>query len=134
MTSVTSVLGGRHAELLAQLAWLTASTGESQPQLGFGKRAGDFTAMATERIERVVPAERLTEQFAAVERATSKLAEGSYGSCDGCGGSDRIRAVNRLARRGAVPGLQKPPAIGAEMIATENVGHQRKEHCHDRNH
>ncbi len=100
MTSVTSVLGGRHAELLAQLAWLTASTGESQPQLGFGKRAGDFTAMATERIERVVPAERLTEQFAAVERATSKLAEGSYGSCDGCG--DRIGSERSTALPAAV--------------------------------
>lgn len=53
--------------------------------IGFGKRAGDFTAIATEQEERAVTAEQLDLQLSVVNRAIVKVSEGSYGRCDDCG-------------------------------------------------
>jgi len=56
--------------------------------------------MATERTERVVTVDRLAEQLAAVERAAAKLAAGSHGRCDACGGeigADRLAALPAAA-------------------------------------
>lgn len=97
---LVAALAARRAELLEQVTRLTAPAAEPEVTLGFGKRAGDFTALATERTERVVTAERLEEQLSAVERAGAKLAEGSYGSCDACGadiGDDRLAALPAAA-------------------------------------
>jgi len=54
--------------------------------IGFGKRAGDFTAIATEQEERAMTAEQLDQQLDVVLRALAKVADGSYGRCDDCGG------------------------------------------------
>ena len=58
--------------------------GEAQ---GFGKRIGDGTTEAVSRLTDVGVGGSLELSEARVARALAKLAEGSYGVCDGCGGA-----------------------------------------------
>jgi DnaK suppressor protein len=82
---VRAELTRRHDELTAQIARLNAPREEGMAAIGFGKRAGDFTAIATEQEERAVTAEQLDLQLSVVNRAIVKVSEGSYGRCDDCG-------------------------------------------------
>ena len=54
-------------------------------QVGFGKRIGDGTTEAVSRLTDVGVGGSLELSEARVARALAKLAEGSYGVCDGCG-------------------------------------------------
>ena len=94
---VLAELNRRSDELTAQIARLNAPREEGMAAIGFGKRAGDFTAIATEQEERAVTAERLDLQLGVVHRAIAKVTEGTYGRCDDCG--DPIEA----ARLDALP-------------------------------
>jgi DnaK suppressor protein len=78
-----AVLAVKRAELEAELAGLSAPV--EQGSISFGKRVGDGTSMAVERLSQVAVHERLQETLADVVRAEEKLAEGSYGVCDVCG-------------------------------------------------
>jgi RNA polymerase-binding transcription factor len=70
--------------LAAELGILTAV--ERDPgTIGFGKRVGEGTAQAVERIERVGQAGALAAKYGDVERALTKFEEGTYGICDRCG-------------------------------------------------
>lgn len=84
--AVLAELERRRDELVAQIARLNAPREEGMAAIGFGKRAGDFTAIATEQEERAVTAEQLDGQLSVVNRAVAKVADGSYGRCDDCGG------------------------------------------------
>jgi len=84
---VLAELNRRRDELMAQIARLNAPREEGMAAIGFGKRAGDFTAIATEQEERAVTAEQLDLQLSVVNRAIAKVTEGSYGRCDDCGDS-----------------------------------------------
>lgn len=98
---VLAELDRRRDELVAQIARLNAPREEGMAAIGFGKRAGDFTAIATEQEERAVTAEQLDAQLSVVNRAIAKLAEGSYGRCDDCGrpiGDARIEALPTAVR------------------------------------
>ncbi len=53
---------------------------------GFGKRIGDGTVEAISRLTEIGVGRSLEEGLARVERALAKLDEGSYGTCDSCGG------------------------------------------------
>lgn len=53
--------------------------------VSFGKRVGEGTSEAVERIERVDAARALEAKLRGVERALEKLDEGTYGVCDECG-------------------------------------------------
>jgi DnaK suppressor protein len=71
-----------------------------QPERGsavsFGKRIGDGTAEAVSRLTDVGVGESLERGLERTERALAKLDEGTYGTCDACGGeiSDgRLRAM-----------------------------------------
>ncbi len=77
------VLAAKRAELEAELAGLSAPV--EQGGISFGKRVGDGTSMAVERLSQVAVHERLQETLADVVRAEEKLAEDSYGVCDVCG-------------------------------------------------
>jgi RNA polymerase-binding transcription factor len=83
------VLAAKRAELETELAGLSAPA-EDQGGISFGKRVGDGTSMAVERLSQVAVHERLQQTLAQVVRAEEKLAEGDYGRCDSCG--DRIPA------------------------------------------
>ena len=54
--------------------------------ISFGKRVGDGTAMAVERLTNVAAHEQILIQLAEVDRALAKLDDGTYGVCDSCGG------------------------------------------------
>jgi len=97
-------------ELRQQLDEITAAPRDPMAALSFGKRVGEGTSQAIERIEQVDVARRLEEKLADVERALQKLDEGTYGTCDVCGdpiAPERLeaipwatRCVKDAARRG----------------------------------
>ena len=53
---------------------------------GFGKRIGDGTTEAISRLTDIGVGRSLETGLERVERALAKLDEGTYGTCDGCGG------------------------------------------------
>ena len=82
-TAVATVLATKRAELETELADLSAPV-DDQGGISFGKRVGDGTSMAVERLSQVAVHERMQVTLADVVRAEEKLAEGSYGRCDVC--------------------------------------------------
>ena len=63
--------------------------------IGFGKRVGEGTSQAVERITAVSAEEKLQAMLTDVKRAQAKLADGTYGRCDECGaeiGAERLDA------------------------------------------
>ena len=64
--------------------------------ISFGKRVGDGTSMAVDRIVDVATYDRLYELLSDVRRAQIKLHEETYGVCDRCGreiASERMKAL-----------------------------------------
>lgn len=55
--------------------------------LGFGKRVGDGTGIAVERITDVGKQELLLNKLEAIEKAEAALEDGTYGFCSVCGES-----------------------------------------------
>jgi DnaK suppressor protein len=80
-----AALEDRRADLVARMADLTAAPTDSGG-ISFGKRVGDGTSIAVERLTQVAAHEQLLLQLEEVDRALVKLDEGSYGVCDRCGG------------------------------------------------
>lgn len=62
-----------------------AKSPEPGSGLGFGKRIGDGTVEAVSRLTEVGVGDVLEVSLARTERALAKLADGTYGTCDGCG-------------------------------------------------
>jgi DnaK suppressor protein len=58
---------------------------EATGGISFGKRVGEGTSMAIERIEQVALHDDMQLLLKDVERALAKLDEGTYGRCDVCG-------------------------------------------------
>ena len=83
-TAVAAALAAKRAELEAELADLSAPV-DDQGGISFGKRVGDGTSIAVERLSQVAVHERLKDTLSDVVRAEEKLAGGSYGVCDACG-------------------------------------------------
>ena len=83
-------------ELRDELATLTAAPRDPMGAVSFGKRVGEGTSQAVERIAQVDAARNLDAKLGDVERALEKLDEGTYGSCDVCGtaiGAERLEAI-----------------------------------------
>ncbi|HEY8115800.1 MAG TPA: TraR/DksA C4-type zinc finger protein [Actinomycetota bacterium] len=83
-------------ELRAELATLTAAPRDPMGAVSFGKRVGEGTSQAVERIAQVDAAKRLDAKLRDVERALEKLGEETYGVCDVCGstiGEERLEAI-----------------------------------------
>ena len=88
-------LDDRKRTLQEELVRLTAPP-EAGVNLSFGKRVGDGTTQAVERLSSTAVARSVSENLADVDRALAKLDEGTYGSCDECGGpigAERLEAV-----------------------------------------
>lgn len=83
MTDIRELLLAKEADLLEQRAILTRPQ-QDQGSIGFGKRIGDGTAMAVDRLSSVTAHDTLGDLLTEVRRALVKLDEGSYGRCDGC--------------------------------------------------
>lgn len=91
-----TALEAHRAELFAELEQLTAVPLDPMAPVSFGKRVGDGTTEAVERINKVGVADSLALKLKDVERALVKLDEGSYGECDSCGlpiPSERLEAM-----------------------------------------
>jgi RNA polymerase-binding transcription factor len=86
MDSIVAALEDKRAELEAELAQMSASPSESGG-ISFGKRVGEGTSIAVERLVQVAAHEQLQAVLADVHRALAKLDEGSYGECDRCSAS-----------------------------------------------
>ncbi len=76
----------REAELEAQLTELTKPPGELGT-ISFGKRIGEGTSMAVDRLAAVSTQEHLLAMLEEVRRAQQRVADGTYGTCEVCGES-----------------------------------------------
>ena len=85
MIDARSALLAKRADLLARADGLTAAPIDTGG-ISFGKRVGDGTAMAVERLTNVAAHEQILIQLAEVDRALAKLDDETYGVCDSCGG------------------------------------------------
>jgi DnaK suppressor protein len=93
---VRALLEAEAAELEGQLAELTAAPRDPMAAVSFGKRVGEGTSQAVERIAQVDVARHLDAKLRDVRRALGKLEEETYGRCDVCGRSiapERLEAV-----------------------------------------
>ena len=89
-----TVLAAKREQLEEQLARMSAPTGD-QGSISFGKRIGEGTSLAVERLAAVSAHDKLGDMLAEVTRAEAKVVEGSYGVCDVCGddiGEERLEA------------------------------------------
>jgi DnaK suppressor protein len=75
----------RRDELTTALGVVTTVERDPDASVSFGKRVGDGTTEAVERLNRVGTARELETMLRDVERAIGKLEEGTYGICDRCG-------------------------------------------------
>jgi DnaK suppressor protein len=81
---VRAALQAKAADVRAQMDQLSAPTAEAGG-ISFGKRVGDGTSLAVERLSQVAAHDRLQRLLDDVRRAEQKLDDGTYGVCDGCG-------------------------------------------------
>ncbi|MCI0636091.1 MAG: hypothetical protein L0206_19570 [Actinobacteria bacterium] len=79
------VLGRARDGLRSELEELTAAPRDPMAAVSFGKRVGEGTSQAVERIAQVDVARHLDAKLRDVERALVKLEDGTYGTCDACG-------------------------------------------------
>ena len=95
LDAVERELRARDAALRERLTALSRPP-ERGAELGFGKRIGDGTTEAVSRLNDVAVGSSLEASQARITRALAKLADGSYGLCDGCGNAiaaARLRAA-----------------------------------------
>lgn len=95
MDDVAAMLLGKKAEIEEQMG-LLAEKPDEQGSISFGKRVGEGTSMAVDRLSQVGVHDKLQVTLADVDRALVKLQEGSYGSCDVCRkpiGDERLEAL-----------------------------------------
>jgi DnaK suppressor protein len=74
-------LRAKELELVDELERLSRPT-ESAGGISFGKRVGDGTSIAVERLSQVAAYERLEAMLMEVRRAEAKVEAGTYGLCD----------------------------------------------------
>lgn len=82
--AIAARLVERRADLCAELDRLTAPpVGGST--VAFGKRIGDGTTEAVERLSTTAAARSIWASLADIDRALAKIDSGTYGECDDCG-------------------------------------------------
>ena len=77
-------LSARRGVLAAELERLIQPPAEGA-SVSFGKRVGEGTAEAVERLATTATARSIAVSIADIDRALAKLDDGTYGRCDGCG-------------------------------------------------
>lgn len=81
---VDSILAEHEDRLHSELAELTSSV-EDAGAISFGKRVGEGTSMAVDRLAAVSTQENLLAMLQDVRRARYRVAHGGYGLCELCG-------------------------------------------------
>lgn len=84
LVQVRSDLVERRADIDERLGVLKKPP-ERGSTIGFGKRIGDGTSEAVSRITEVALADDLEKTAVEIDRAVTKIDEGTYGTCDSCG-------------------------------------------------
>lgn len=82
--AVAAALAEKRAALQAQVTGITA-TPTDLGGISFGKRVGEGTSIAVERLSQIAAHDRLQHTLSEVNRAEEKVADGTYGVCDRCG-------------------------------------------------
>ena len=82
---IAEELRARRAELAKELGVVTAVERDPHASVSFGKRVGDGTTEAVERLNRVGTARELGAMLEDVDRSLAKIEDGTYGICDRCG-------------------------------------------------
>jgi DnaK suppressor protein len=83
-TEVRERLVDKLAEIDAEMTEMEKPPTD-QGSISFGKRIGEGTSMAIDRMAQVAVHDRLAVVRAEVVRALAKLDDGTYGHCDVCG-------------------------------------------------
>jgi DnaK suppressor protein len=94
LADVRAALDDKRRELLERIARFGASDPAETSNLNFGKRIGDGTTYAVERMTGAYQARTLYETVTEIERALERLDQGSYGRCASCG---EVIPAGRLA-------------------------------------
>lgn len=81
---------------------------ERGTNLSFGKRIGDGTVEAIDRLNTIGVGTQLEARLEKVDRALAKLAEGTYGTCDTCGGAIDPRRLARYPESTVCAGCPLP--------------------------
>ncbi len=83
MEQPRAVLTAKLAEIDDEMAEMEKKPTD-QGSISFGKRIGEGTSMAVDRLAQVAVHDQLQLTRADVVRALEKLDDGSYGTCDVC--------------------------------------------------
>jgi len=81
---VERLLAEREQNLEDELAELTKPAGDLGA-ISFGKRVGEGTSMAVDRLAAVSAQQHLLAMLDEVRRARRRVADGTYGTCEVCG-------------------------------------------------
>ena len=95
MEDVAASLKARREVLRGELDRLTEPPVEGA-NIGFGKRVGEGTSEAVERLATTATARSIAGSIADIDAALAKLETGTYGFCETCGEqirSDRLEAL-----------------------------------------
>jgi DnaK suppressor protein len=84
LTAAERALREKKEELERRLGVFTERP-EPGTNLSFGKRIGDGTTEAIDRLNQIGVGNQLVGRLERVDRALQKLEEGTYGTCDRCG-------------------------------------------------
>lgn len=95
LDEVEALLAEKEASLAAEIEEMTRPP-EQLGNISFGKRVGDGTQMAVDRMVAVSAHSHLTQVLDDVRQARARLAEGTYGVCAEC---DTDIPVGRLEAR-----------------------------------
>ena len=82
-TAVAAELAEKRAALETQVKGITTAPADLGG-ISFGKRVGEGTSIAVERLSQIAAHDHLQHTLAEVVRAQEKLATGTYGTCDRC--------------------------------------------------
>ncbi len=82
--AVRALLDERRGDLLSRIAQFGASDPAETANLNFGKRIGDGTTYAVDRMNGAFQARTLYETVVEIDRALLRLDAGSYGLCASC--------------------------------------------------
>lgn len=69
---------------------------EAGASIAFGKRVGDGTTEAVERITSTATARSIFASIEGIDSALAKIEAGSYGVCDRCGGEIPLTRLEAL--------------------------------------
>jgi DnaK suppressor protein len=81
---IESFLAEREQSLEDELSELTKPIGDLGA-ISFGKRVGEGTSMAVDRLAAVSAQQHLLAMLAEVRQARRRVADGTYGTCEVCG-------------------------------------------------